>query len=266
MKHLEDEITRQFRRAGLADPAQEARALIRCAESNSQSVNIQAWAAERIRGVPLAYLTGKKGFYKSEFHVRPGVLIPRPETEHVLEIALARVRAQNLTVRNLADLGCGSGCLGLSLLQELTAAHLWAIDRSAVACAVTTQNAGALNLLPNVTVIHEDVAAWQPKTEFELIVANPPYIADHDPAVQRSVHDFEPHEALYSGADGLEAIRQWSTWGLCHLVCGGVLVCEIGAGHKRVVQEIIGQLGFEAVNFAQDLSGRDRVISAIKAG
>ncbi len=247
---LEQEI------AALLGSALEARHLIQAAVECGKMNVVRSWAQERARGVPLAYLTGKKGFWKNEFLVEPGILIPRPETEHVLEVALARGRQ----VLNFADLGCGSGCLGLSLLKEIKTATLWTVDSSALACAVTQKNAKALGL--EARVVQSEVVAWRPPVQFELIVANPPYVALGDMNVQDSVHAFEPHAALYSGADGLDAIRAWSAWASRHLALGGVFVCEIGAGQMSAAREIMLGLQLEKIEIDKDLAGHERVISA----
>lgn len=218
------------------------------------------WSLERAKGVPLAYLTGKRGFYKSDFFVEIGVLIPRPESELIVETAIAR----SANVKSIADLGCGSGCLGLSLLLELPAAKLYAVDISPIAGRVTQRNAIALALHDRMEMVSQSVESYIPKIKFDLVVANPPYIALGDANVQASVHRYEPHEALYSGPDGLEAIRAWSQWSSRNLVIGGVFVCEIGAGQSRWAQDIIGKLDFEKILVGKDLAGTLRVISAVK--
>ena len=220
------------------------------------------WARRRSEGYPLAYLTGKKGFYKSDFAVVPGVLIPRPETEHVVEVALARAHA----VRCFLDLGCGSGCLGLSLLSEWPQATLQAIDTSPLATQLTLRNSERLGLSGRIEVVTSEVEKFQPKGAVDLVVANPPYIAEGDPDVQRSVHQHEPHAALYSGLDGFAAIRSWAAWSSLYLRPGGVFVCEIGSGQSDLAQEIMKAAGFEKIQITKDLAGHDRVVSAVKRG
>ena len=258
---IEDELTAKFKHAGLEQPGLEARLLLQEIPDGPDLIaKVEAWAVRRIRGEPLAYLSGKKGFYKSEFFVESGVLVPRPETEHVVEVALERGH----DVRYLADLGCGSGCLGLSLLHELPQAKLYAVDLNPKACAVTTRNAQAMNLIERVQVLQQSVEQWQPLFLLDLVVANPPYIAQDDPDVQPSVRDFEPSEALFSGRDGLDAIRLWTRWASHFLAPGGLWVCEFGAGQTESVREIMAQLPFAQVQIHRDLSGKERVVSAIK--
>lgn len=212
--------------------------------------------------MPLAYLAGKKGFYKHEFLVERGVLIPRPETELVVEVALQR--ANEKTVRNLADFGCGSGCIGLSLLRELPEATLWSIDSSVKACGLTAKNAVNLGVDERVFVHNKNVSDWKPKQALDLIVANPPYIAIGDVRVQSHVHQYEPHDALYSGVDGLDAVREWTGKAFAWLNKAGIFVSEIGAGQSTRVVEIMKDAGFEQIEVARDLAGIERVISGVK--
>lgn len=273
---LEIELLAQLKVAGLEQPELEARALLLellgwdltalvmnhdKPASPDQIAQAHVWASRRGEGYPLAYLSGRKGFYKHEFIVAPGVLIPRPETEHVLEVALQRLTEQKLSVHHFADLGCGSGCLGLSLVGELPSARLHVVDASSDAVALTRRNAEALGL--EIDAVLSTVENWEPSINFELIVANPPYIAEADPRVQKSVDKYEPHAALYSGADGLHAIRTWSDWSRRHLVNGGIFVCEIGAGQSPVVEDILEGLGFTHIEVKPDLAGHDRVVSAL---
>ena len=274
---LESELRERLKGAGLEDPGFETRALL-CQVLSVEPADLvlmhegdvaekavaraREWCEKRAAGVPLAYLTGVKGFYKFEFFVKPGVLVPRPETEIVVEEALKRVAEEKLKVLALGDLGCGTGCIGLSLLSELHDAELFAIDASEVACEVTLKNAQSLQAEELITVINRKVEEWQPAKPMQLVVANPPYIPENDPNVQKSVHDHEPHAALYSGADGLDAIRTWTEWASRHLAVGGLLVYEIGAGQSAAVKEIIAQHGFADIRSRKDLAGIERVVSA----
>jgi release factor glutamine methyltransferase len=232
------------------------------AVDSNRAEEARCWAARRSEGYPLAYLTGKKGFYKHEFQVAPGVLIPRPETEHAVEVALERTRGEQVTA--IADLGCGTGCLGLSVVAELPTPILFSIDRAELAVRLAQINARALGLADRVRVVQVAVEDWSPPGPLDLVVANPPYIAENDSQVQASVHRFEPHVALYSGLDGLDAIRAWSAWSRRFLRSGGVFVCEIGSGQSRSVREIMANQGFEQIQIQKDLAGHDRVASAVR--
>lgn len=257
MSDLQTEIATLFRENGIEQPDFEARRLISESETPEQA---REWAKRRLNGEPLAYLSGTKGFYKYEFSVGPGVLVPRPETEHVVEVALKR----KPTASTIADLGSGSGCIGLSLVSDLPEARLWAVEASDKACQTTAQNAEDLAVDDRVTVIFKNAEEWKPSRQFDLIVANPPYIAMGDKAVQKSVHDFEPHAALYSGADGLTAIRAWVPWAFQYLAPGGVFVCEIGTGQSPAVRSIMASSGFTEIEVVSDLAGHDRVVSGVK--
>lgn len=232
------------------------------AVTETEAERLKAWLEKRAAGVPLAYLSGSKGFYKYEFSVEPGVLIPRPETELVVTAALERAKG----VRYLADLGCGSGCIGISLLKEWPKAQLWAVDASKVCCAVTKKNAQKLNLLERVEVVNAEVEKWSPTVLLDVIVSNPPYIPEGDPAVEKNVHLYEPHAALYSDKDGLTAIRSWTSFAAKNLRPGGLFVFEFGAGQSQAAQSIMAQAGFEDLRVDRDLAGIDRVISGIKRG
>lgn len=225
---------------------------------------IRAWARARAEGEPLAYLSRRRGFYKNDFEVEPGVLVPRPETELVVETALRRADDREDPVRAIADLGSGSGCIGLSVLCQFSVANLHAVDASEIACRVTGRNAERLGLSDRVHVERAMVQTWRPSVKFDLIVANPPYIAEHDQRVEPNVRKYEPALALFAAEDGLAAIREWSAWAYHHLEKGGIFVCEIGTGQSRAVEGILGALGFERRQVERDLAGHERVVSAVR--
>lgn len=259
--------------AGMEDPATEARALMREALniglnelvlndqplSVDEKTKIEKWTERRLQGEPLAYISGKKAFHKYDFKVGPGVLIPRPETELLVFVGAKRVvRSQRIRI---ADLGCGSGCAGLTLLKEVEQAELYSVDVSQTACDFTSENAAALGVSARTHVFKTDVNLWRPEVQFDLIVANPPYIPEDDPSVEPNVHKFEPHEALYSGPDGLQAIGDWVTWAPGNLRKDGILALEIGAGQSASVSAIMAQAGFVEIQVQKDFAGIDRIIS-----
>lgn len=265
------ELKLQFAR--MEDPSTEARALIREALDlsfndlvlNDKELNadeekkISEWTKRRIQGEPLAYISGKKAFHKYEFKVGPGVLIPRPETELLVYVGAKRV-VQSQRIR-IADLGCGSGCVGLTLLKEITNAELYAADISQSACEFTANNAAALGVSARTHVFKTDIVLWRPEVQFDLIVANPPYIPQGDPQVAADVHKFEPHEALYSGPNGLLAICDWVTWAPGNLRRDGIMALEIGAGQSAAVVDIMAKAGFSDIQVQKDFAGIDRIIS-----
>jgi release factor glutamine methyltransferase len=276
---LIEEAAATLAKTKLEDPVYEARQLVQealdvtFAQIVSQPdraiegemvARVRKWAKLRADGQPLAYLSKRRGFYKHDFIVEPGVLVPRPETELVVETALRRLEDNLEPVGLIADLGCGTGCIGLSILAEFGAAHLNAVDISDTACSVTERNARALNLDDRCSIERTKVMSWSPNHRFDLVVANPPYIADNDPRVEPGVARFEPARALYAGEDGLELVREWSEWAIGHLEPGGLFVCEFGADQGRDVQAIFAGLGFASVQVERDLAGFDRVISGLR--
>lgn len=279
LRELIDETVATLDQAGMDQPSFEARQLVQealdvtfaqivsqpeRAVDQATIAKIRDWGRARAEGQPLAYLSRRRGFYKNDFQVEPGVLVPRPETELVVETVLRRIDEADLKVDAVADLGCGSGCIGISLLTELSAARLFAVDVGEVAVRVTKRNAESLGVAERTTVERTRVDQWRPLHKFDVIVANPPYIAENDARVEPGVRMFEPHEALFSGEDGLEALREWSAWAWRHLEPGGLFVGEFGAGQSRPVQDILNKLGFAQVQVERDLAGIDRVISAFR--
>lgn len=276
-----DDLVKAFTTKGYEQPHVEARLLVQEALGitlsqilsqpdrlldSSAVEKISKWKQHRLDGMPLAYLCLHKGFYKFDFVVEPGVLVPRPESELVVETALARLDDYASRVEAIADLGCGTGCIGLSLAAEVSSAHLWSIDLSSQACSVTQKNASLLNFESRATVANDKVNSWEPGVRFDLIVANPPYIAENDSRVDENVRRHEPHLALFSGDDGLEAMRQWSRWALRHLKPKGIFVVEFGSDQAKDVGIIFDKVGFEGIRIERDLAGHDRVASATKKG
>lgn len=274
LEQIHRELIAKLHEADFEDPAFEARALEQAALGWSmaqlitrtsdnltaeQIAKIRKWSEERARGLPLAYLSGVRGFYKETFFVEPGVLVPRPETELVVEVAL-KLSAP----ARMADYGCGTGCIGLSLLGEFKKAVLWSIDSSPQAIALTLKNAEKLGLADRTQAILSPAEVWTAPSLLDLIVANPPYITEGDSNVEKHVHTYEPHAALYSGPDGLVALRAWTKQAFKNLRSGGVFVSEIGASQSQRVQEIMLQAGFSEVAVDRDLAGHDRVVSGHK--
>jgi release factor glutamine methyltransferase len=273
------EATQKFQAAGFDMPAYEAREMLSaCCNLNlaelitsdnlelttEQATKYKSWIEQRIKGVPLAYLTKDKGFFKHVFFVEPGVLVPRPETELVVEVALRRAASSKIQMKQIADFGSGTGCIGLSLLYEWDQAKLWAVESSPKAASLIVKNAEALKIYERTQVDCVTVERWDPETTLDLVVSNPPYIPVNDPKVQKSVHDFEPHAALYSGADGLDAIRSWVQRASELLNSGGLCVFEIGAGQSEDVRAIMTKAGLRDLQITRDLAGIERVVSGIK--
>ncbi len=216
--------------------------------------------ARRAAGEPLAYITGRRGFWSLELDVTPDVLIPRHETELLVELALARM-PQSIRV-DVADLGTGSGAIALALARERPAARVLATDASAAALAVARANAARLGIA-NIEFAAGDWCAALGDRRFGLIVSNPPYIAAGDAHLRRGDLRFEPAIALASGADGLDALRAIVAAAPAHLDSGAWLLLEHGLDQGAAVRELLERRGFSQVFTARDLEGRDRVSGGI---
>ncbi|MGN6519443.1 MAG: peptide chain release factor N(5)-glutamine methyltransferase [Dokdonella sp.] len=210
----------------------------------------------RCAGAPVAYLLGRRGFWSFDLAVSPAVLIPRPETELLVELALERVPAGEDCA--LADLGTGSGAIALALAHERPHARVVATDASAAALAVAHTNAQRLGI-GNVRFVHGDWYAPLDASRFALVVSNPPYIAADDPHLARGDLRHEPLSALASGHDGLDAIRAIVADAPAHLLPQGWLLIEHGFEQGEAVRALFAQRGFTEVHSVRDVAGHERV-------
>ena len=215
-----------------------------------------ALLARRRGGMPVAYLTGRRGFWRFDLNVGPATLIPRPETELLVELALERMPSDRPL--RVADLGTGTGAIALALALERPGAEVIATDASDAALEVAAGNAARLGV-GNVTFRHGNWLAPLAGERFDLIASNPPYIAEGDPHLARGDLRFEPPTALASGVDGLDAIRVIAAGAPAHLVPGGWLLVEHGFDQGPPVRALLEAAGFEAIATATDLEHRDRV-------
>jgi len=220
------------------------------------ALRFHALLMRRAAGEPIAYIVGRREFWSLDLKVDPDVLIPRPETELLVELALARV-PQNAQV-DIADLGTGSGAIALAIACEHPLARVLATDASAAALAVARENAGRLGI-GNVEFAQGDWCAALGGRRFELIVSNPPYIAQTDVHLQQGDLRFEPRAALASGADGLDAIRSIVTAAPSHLQPNGWLLFEHGHDQGRAARDLLAQSRFVEIFSALDLEQRERV-------
>ncbi len=216
----------------------------------------EALLARRIAGEPVAYLTGRRGFWTFDLLVSPQTLIPRPETERLVELALER--APPGTALQLADLGTGSGAIALALAHERRQAQVIAVDVSEGALAVARANARALGLA-NVEFRQGDWLAPLAGERFDLIASNPPYIALSD--AHLDALRYEPEAALSSGRDGLDAIRTIVRAAPTHLRPDGWLLLEHGWDQGDEVRALLQASGFDDVQTHRDMEDRDRVSS-----
>mgnify|MGYP002780537663 CR=1 FL=1 len=215
----------------------------------------EALVRRRLHGEPVAQITGQRGFWSLELAVTADTLIPRPETELLVELALARMpRAEPLRV---LDLGTGTGAIALAVASERPLADVTATDASAAALAVAAGNARDAGL--PVRFLQGSWFEAVPREQFDLVLSNPPYLADDDPHLQQGDLRFEPRGALASGADGLEALRAICAGAPRHLAPGGWLLVEHGYEQGAAVRALFKRAGLEQVATERDLEHRDRV-------
>jgi release factor glutamine methyltransferase len=240
-----------------------------------------ALIARRAAGEPTQYLTGKQEFWGLEFEVTPAVLIPRPETEHVMEVSLARLGERGLKIDldtgrpsrtlQVADVGTGSGCLAIALAYELPHAEIIATDISRAALRIARRNALRNSIPPHniadrIRFIETDLLpAGDQEPAFDLIVSNPPYIADSEAAsLQREVRDHEPPEALFAGPTGAEIYTRLVAAALRQLRNRGILVLELGHNSADEVRALFDAASSSWTNLSitMDLAGIPRVLAA----
>lgn len=210
----------------------------------------------RIAGEPIAYLTGRRDFWTLELKVTPDTLIPRPETERLVELALERLPES--TSARVADLGTGSGAIALAIASERPNARVIGTDVSTAALAIAGENARANDVL-NVEFRHGSWFAPIAGERFQVIASNPPYIAQGDPHLRQGDLRFEPASALSSGANGLDAIREIVAQAPRHLLAEGWLLMEHGWDQGEAIRALLAQAGFAEIFTAKDLENRDRV-------
>lgn len=224
--------------------------------SAAEAARCEALFARRALGEPVAYLTGRRGFWAFDLMVSPHTLIPRPETERLVELALERT-SPDADLR-LADLGTGSGAVALALAHERRRARVVATDISADALDVARANARMLGL-GNLDFRQGDWLAPLAGERFDMIVSNPPYIADGDPHLRQGDLRHEPARALASGPEGLDAIGVIVRDAPAHLHPDGWLLIEHGWEQGAAVRALLADAGFRDVQTDRDLEGRDRV-------
>lgn len=214
---------------------------------------------ERAHGMPVAYLTGRREFWSLDLLVSRATLIPRPETETLVERALSVLPTREK--RRVADLGTGSGAVALAIASERPHFEIVATDISGSALTVAMANARRLDLT-NVEFVQGAWFAALDATPFDLIVANPPYVAEKDPHLEQGDVRFEPRRALVSGSDGLEALREIVTGSRAHLRKNGWLMVEHGMTQGASVRSLMLASGFWEVATHRDLAGLERVTQA----
>lgn len=232
-----------------------------------QAGTLEGWLARREAGEPVQYITGRAAFRHLDLRVDRRVLVPRPETEGLVEAVLDALEEakSRWPAPRVLDLGTGSGAIALAIAQEHPGAVVTATDASTGALELASANARDNALAGRVAFVEGSwFGAVAPDERFEAIVSNPPYIAESEAAaLPRDVRDWEPHAALFSGADGLEALREIVDDAPRHLVSGGLLALELAESRAREVAGWLeGAHDWAAVELRDDLSGRPRVLLA----
>jgi release factor glutamine methyltransferase len=221
--------------------------------------------ARRAFGEPIQYITGEQEFFGLPFRVTPDVLIPRPETEHLVErvVELAPLFLKS----RIVDVGTGSGAIAVALAHELPQVHITALDISSAALGLAAENAERNGVAGRIDFKLSDLFAGIPGERFEMIVSNPPYV----PAVDRDslsveVREHEPALALFAGEDGLDVYRRLIPAAFAALENGGFLLLEIGHGQSQAVGALLADAGFEQIEFVPDLQGIPRVACGRRTG
>ena len=240
--------------------------------SEAEAQRFQALLSRRAAGEPTQHLTGKQEFWGLEFEVTPDVLIPRPETEHVIEVALDRLAVREIRAGRkptltgdglqIIDVGTGSGCIAIALAKELPAARIVATDISPAALAVARRNATRHSVEDRVMFLQFSLLT-QPAGEYDLIVSNPPYIGHKEKeTLMREVRDHEPELALYGGEEGYELYADLIAQAVRSLVHGGLLILELGHNSLPAVRPLLDLPNWTSIGVTNDLSGIPRVIAA----
>jgi release factor glutamine methyltransferase len=225
--------------------------------STAESAHYEALLTRRLAHEPIQYITGEQEFFGLSLRVTPEVLIPRPETEHVVEAILERVPRERPL--RIVDVGTGSGAIAIALAHALPYAELTAVDLSAAALAIAKENAARHGVAARIRCLHSDLLAAVAGESFDAVVANPPYIADGE-VLEPQVRDYEPHSALYAGPTGLEAYERLIPQAREVLKPGGRLVLEIGYGQRAAISRLLGK--WNEVSFEVDLQNIPRVAIA----
>ena len=270
-----DSAAIRFRDAGIANERREASSLLAFVLgredvfmiahpeyelSKSEAAAFENVVKRRALREPFHYIVGRKEFYGLEFEVAPGVLIPRPETEILVEAATSIMSGTESPA--FYEIGVGSGCISVSILQNVNTARAVSVDISETALSVTARNADRHGVAGRLTLRKADVfeALFG---AFDLIVSNPPYIEDGDlESLQTEVGGFEPHTALFGGRDGLDIIKRIVAEAPEFLKSHGFLLIEIGFGQAGSVKELFAAAVWESVEFLPDLQGISRIVKA----
>jgi release factor glutamine methyltransferase len=225
--------------------------------TTEQISRFEKWVARRARQEPVQYIVGETEFYGLTLRVTSAVLIPRPETEHLVEAVLARV-GRGAAVR-ICDVGTGSGAIAVALAHALPLARVMAVDLSAAALDVARENAERHGVAERVRLVESDLLHAVRGERFDVVVSNPPYVAEGE-VLEAQVREYEPREALFAGPTGMEIYPRLIPEAWEVLAPGGWLLMEIGHGQREALAELL--MGWDGVEFVADLQGIPRVAIA----
>jgi release factor glutamine methyltransferase len=227
----------------------------------AQAASFDGLVARRAEGEPIQYILAEAEFYGLTFRVTPDVLIPRPETEHVVETVIEL--SPCFTDPRIVDVGCGSGAIAVAVAHSLPNAQVTATEVSLPALTIARENARRNGVAERIRFVEGDLLAPSGDERFDIVASNPPYVATADrTSLAVEVREHEPALALFAGENGLDVIRRLIPQAFAALVPGGSLVMEIGHDQSTAVQGLLQESGFEAVCFVHDLQGIARVARA----
>ena len=224
--------------------------------SPAESDQLESFLNRRLASEPMQYITGVQEFFGLLFEVTPDVLIPRPETEHLVEAALEHIGREAVRI---LDVGTGSGAIAVSLAHARPQSHVTAVDLSPAALEVARRNAQRHGVLDRVTFLQSNLLAAVDGADFDVVVSNPPYIAEGE-VLEPQVSNYEPQSALYAGPTGLEVYERLIPEARKVLKPGGWLLLEIGFGQQPAVEALLS--GWRSVSVVHDLQGIPRVLQA----
>lgn len=237
--------------------------LAHCNDPTSHGPEHRALVQRRLSGEPIQYIVGETEFYGLPFRVTPDVLIPRPETEHLVENVVALARPLNQP--RIVDVGTGSGAIAITLALELPETLVAATDMSEAALSVAQENARHNCVVNRIRFLCGDLLTPVAGEQFDLIVSNPPYVPTADRgSLAVEVRDYEPALALFAGNDGLDIYRRLIPQGHSALASGGFIALEIGHGQAEAIRNLLSSAGFTQIEFTPDLQGIPRVATALR--
>ena len=228
--------------------------------SDAQTARFFGYIERRLQYEPIAYIRGSQEFYSLDFVVNPSVLIPRPETELLVDAALEVI---DNGPTNILELGCGSGAISIALAKNASQTSLTAVDIDPKALQTAQQNAQLHQVTAQINFIKSDWYNNIKQQKFRLIISNPPYIAPEETEiVSESTHKFEPHLALYANNQGLECYQKIISGAQQYLDEQGIILLEIGCNQAQQVGDLLRQYGFKNICVTQDYAGLDRIVKA----